>query len=66
MQITISTEAVASSNEVIILGNEDLQARLTEGLGNSVNEGKSPLYSGLSMGFFTLLLSFSRLGDNQF
>lgn len=58
MQITISTETESASNEFIILGNEDLLVRLSEGLGSTVNKGKLPLYSGLSVGIFTLLLSF--------
>lgn len=61
MPIIIFTETESASNEFIIFGNEDLHARLIEGLGNSVNKGKVPLYSGLSVGFFTLLLNNYRI-----
>lgn len=61
MPITIFTETEPASNEFIIFGNEDLHARLIEGLGNSVNKCKLPLYSGLSVGFFTLLLNNYRI-----
>lgn len=61
MPITIFTETESASKEFVIFGNEDLHARLIEGLGNSVNKGKVSLYSGLSVGFFTLLLSNYRI-----
>ena len=37
MPITISIETESVSNKFIIFGNEDLHARLIEGLDNTVN-----------------------------
>lgn len=61
MPITISIETESASNKFIIFGNEDLHARLIEGLGNTVNKGKLPLYSGFSVGFLTLFLNDYRI-----